>query len=67
MTGYGSSYAFNSPYLGSPETEGNDTCVNQSTVPYACVGLSAVADDLRNSPGAINEIPRSPDPVSSLV
>jgi hypothetical protein len=43
MTGYGSSYAFNSPYLGSPETEGNDTCVNQSTVPYACVGLSAVA------------------------
>ncbi len=43
MTGYGSSYAFNAPYLGSPETEGNDTCVNQSTLPYACVGLSAVA------------------------
>ncbi len=42
MTGYGSSYALNAPYLGSPETEGNDTCVNQGPVPYACVGLSAV-------------------------
>jgi hypothetical protein len=28
---------------------------------------SASADDLRNSPGAITEIPQSPDPVSSLV
>jgi len=43
MTGYGSSYAFNAPYLGSPEAKGNDTCVNQTTVPYACVALSAVA------------------------
>jgi hypothetical protein len=43
MTGYGSSYAYNAPYLGSPETAGNDTCVNQSAVPYACVGLSALA------------------------
>jgi hypothetical protein len=43
VTGYGSSYAYDAPYLGSPETRGNDTCVASSgPVPYSCVGISAV-------------------------
>ncbi|MHB1961636.1 MAG: hypothetical protein ACYCVC_04795 [Acidimicrobiales bacterium] len=46
MTGWGSSYAFNVAYLGSPESHGSDVCVNQggpTVPPYACVGLAALA------------------------
>jgi hypothetical protein len=43
VTGYGTSYAYNAPYLGSPATFGNDTCVNEGAPPpYSCVGVSAV-------------------------
>src|ERR1700685_3369922 len=44
ITGYGTSYAYNAPYLGSPESYGSDQCVNSAASndpPYDCVGLSA--------------------------
>jgi hypothetical protein len=47
MTGYGTSYAFNAPYLGSPEAYGSDQCVNSAVPanpPYDCVGLSSAPD-----------------------
>ncbi len=43
ITGYGTSCAFNAPYLGSPASQGSDTCVNQGPTLYACVGLSATS------------------------
>ena len=47
MTGWGTSYAFDAPYLGSPEAYGSDQCVNSGATadpPYDCVGLSAAPD-----------------------
>ena len=44
MTGWGTSYAFNAPYMGSPESYGSDQCVNSGANPdplYACHGPAA--------------------------
>ena len=45
ITGYGTSFAFNTTYLGSPGTYGNDTCEGSGLAPphaYACDGISSV-------------------------
>lgn len=47
ITGYGTSYAFNAPYLGSPEAYGSDQCVNSAlhpNPPYDCLGPSSAPD-----------------------
>jgi len=44
MTGWGTSFAFDAPYLGSPEAYGSDQCVNSAAIPeppYDCLGPSA--------------------------
>ena len=44
MTGWGTSYAFNAPYMGTPESYGSDQCVNSQANPdplYACHGPAA--------------------------
>ena len=43
ITGYGTSYAYNAPYLGSPDSNGAEFCVNfvdRADPPYGCVGIS---------------------------
>ncbi len=47
ITGWGTSYAFNAPYLGSPAAYGSDQCVNPGANPepdYSCVAVSAAPD-----------------------
>jgi hypothetical protein len=43
--GYGDDYAFNAPYLASPETLGNDTCAAGVAHRYGCVGVATTASN----------------------
>jgi len=47
ITGWGTSYAFDAPYMGDPAAYGSDQCVNSGPAPkpnYSCVAVSAAPD-----------------------